>query len=58
MAGTILPAISLVLNLSAFSIEYIDALKFCWEKLNKHFLKSKLCGIYGSWLEAKYLTHE
>ena len=28
MAGTILPAISLVLNLSALSIEYIAALKF------------------------------
>jgi len=39
MAGTILPAINLVLNLSAFSIEYIDALKFCWEKSKKYILK-------------------
>ena len=32
MAGTILPAISFALNLSTFSMEYMDALKFCGDK--------------------------
>ena len=33
MAGTILPAISFALNLSTFSMEYMDALKFCGVKI-------------------------